>query len=65
MRTTSGNTEFPGVDAQRAITLNRLVQRWREALADVGSRSFPMTFAGKSWRTVTTNILLTASPRVS
>ncbi len=35
MRTTSGNTEFPGVDAQRAITLNRLVQRWREALADV------------------------------
>lgn len=35
MRTTSGNKEFPGVDAQHSITLNGLVQRWREALADV------------------------------
>ena len=35
MRTTSGNKEFPGAYAQRPITLNGLVQRWREALADL------------------------------
>jgi hypothetical protein len=35
MRTISGNKELPGVNAQRSINLNRLVQRWREAFGDV------------------------------
>ena len=65
MRTTSGNKELPSVGEQRSITstgsCNAGARRWPKS----GTRSFLMMFAGEFSPTGTTNILLSAGPRVS